>query len=70
MKAIEELRTMPSMVPPVSIAATCRSVGVPRATLYRRRQPKLPKAATTPRPKPPRALSEPERQQVLDVLHS
>lgn len=29
-----------------------------------------PKTATTPRPKPARALSEPERQQVLDVLHS
>ncbi|NMC21351.1 MAG: hypothetical protein GYA33_13145 [Thermogutta sp.] len=27
-------------------------------------------AVPAPRPKPPRALSEPERQEVLDVLHS
>jgi len=64
MKAIEELPL------PVSIATTCRSVGVPRATLHRRRRPKPPLPATTPRPKPPRTLSEPERQQVPDVLHS
>jgi len=70
MKALEELRTMPSMEPPVSIAATCRSVGVPRATLYRRRRPKQPEGATTPRPKPARALNEQERQEVVDVLHS
>ena len=39
------------------------------ATIYRRRRPperKPPKS----RPTPARALSEPERQQVLDVLHS
>jgi len=63
MKAIEELPL------PVSIAATCRSVGVPRATLYRRRRPKPSAPASTPRPKPPRALDDQERQQVLDVLH-
>ena len=51
-------------------AAACRSLGVPRATLYRHRQPKPPAPATTPRPKPPRALSDQERQEVLDVLHS
>ena len=36
MKAIEELP------PQVSTAAACRSLGVPRATLYRRRRPKPP----------------------------
>ena len=38
MKAIEELP------PQVSTAAVCRSLGVPRATLYRRRRPKPPAA--------------------------
>ena len=64
MKAIEELS------PQVSTAAACHSLGVPRATLYRHRQSKPPKPANTPRPKPPRALSDQERRKVLDVLHS
>jgi len=64
MKAIEELS------PQVGTAAACQSLGVPRATLYRHRRPKAIEPATTPRPTPPRALGEPERQQVLDVLHS
>ena len=42
MKAIEELS------PQVSTAAACRSLGVPRATLYRHRQSKPPKPATMP----------------------
>jgi len=63
MKAIEEL------APQVSTAAACRSLDVPRATLYRRRRPEPPATAATPRPKPPRALGDQERQQVLDVLH-
>ena len=63
MKAVEELS------PQVGTAAACRSLGVPRATLYRRRRPKLAVATATPRPKPPRALNDQERQQVLDVLH-
>ena len=63
MKAIEELS------PQIGTSAACRSLGVPRATLYRHRRPSLPVPAV-PRPKPPRALSEQERQQVLDVLDS
>jgi putative transposase len=63
MKAIEEL----SMV--VGTAAACRSLGVPRATLYRQRRPKPSQAAAMPRPTPPRALSSQERQTVLAVLH-
>ena len=63
MKAIEELS------PQVGTSTACRSLGVPRATLYRKRRPSLPVAAV-PRPKPPRALGEQERQQVLDVLDS
>ena len=64
MKAVEEL------APHVSTAAACRSLDVSRATLYRHRRPEPLVSVATPRPKPPRALSEPERRQVLDVLHS
>lgn len=64
MKAIEEL------APRVGTAAACRSLSVPRAALYRHRQAKQPESATKPRPKPQRALSDQERQEVLKVLHS
>ncbi len=64
MKAVEELS------PQVGTTAACHSLGVPRATLYRHRQSKPTEPATTRRPKPPRALSEQERQQVVDLLHS
>ena len=63
MNAIEEL------APHVGTSAACRSLGVPRATLYRRRRPSLP-VLVVPRSKPPRALDEQERQQVLNVLDS
>ena len=64
MKAVEELS------PQVSIVTACRCLGVSRATLYRHRRSKPPRSSRTFRRKPPRALSGPERQQVLDVLHS
>lgn len=64
MKAVEQLEGQ------VGTAAACRSLGVPRATLYRARRPKPSGPAATSRPKPPRALSGQERRQVLDVLHS
>jgi putative transposase len=64
MKAVEELSWQ------VGTAAACRSLSVPRATLYRRRRPKPAVAAVAPRPRSPRALNPEERQQVLDVLHS
>ncbi|MGA8718421.1 MAG: DDE-type integrase/transposase/recombinase [Solirubrobacteraceae bacterium] len=47
----------------------CRALGASPATIYRRRRPSEPKTPK-PRPTPARALSAPERQQVLDVLHS
>jgi len=63
MIAIEELS------PSVGTVAACAAIGVPRATVYRRR---LPKAAAAPQPRPasPRALSGEERKHVLNVLHS
>jgi hypothetical protein len=52
-----------------------RGMGVSRATLYRRRRPKPAAHAAAPpgtraRVKPPRALDDQERRQVLDPLHS
>jgi putative transposase len=63
MKAVEELS------PHVGTSAACHSLGVSRATHYRKRRPSLP-ASAVPRPKSPRSLDEQERQQVLDVLDS
>ena len=50
--------------------AACRALGVPRATLYRRRQAPAHSCVRRPRPTPKRALSPEERQQALDLLHS
>jgi putative transposase len=50
-------------------AALCQSVGLARATLYRRRQPARV-SVPTPRAPSSRALVPAERQAVLDVLHS
>ena len=52
----------------VGPARACRALGVPRATLYRQRRGAARMAA--PRPRPARALAAPERQTVLDLLHS
>jgi putative transposase len=54
------------LAPQVGVAPICDAIGVSRASLYRRRRPRqLP-----PRSTPARALSHPERQGVLQVLHS
>ena len=50
-------------------AALCQSVGLARATLYRRRQPARPLTPIV-RAASSRALIPAERQAVLDVLHS
>jgi len=63
MKAVGEL------APAVGTSVACAAIGVPRATVYRHRQSKAA-VPLKPRPAPPRALSEEERRQVLDVLHS
>ncbi len=56
--------------PEVPVTAACDALGVSRASLYRRRQPPEPKAPPAPRPPSSRRLSDPERQALLDVLHS
>ncbi|CAN97029.1 transposase [Sorangium cellulosum So ce56] len=55
--------------PHVPIAQACTALGVSRATLYRQTQPAKPPALPRSAPSP-RRLSAPERQAVLDVLHS
>ena len=50
-----------------NISAACAAMGVSRATLHRRMQIK---GSPLARPTPPLALTDKERQAVLDVLHS
>ena len=57
------------LTPLIGTRPACRALGASPATIYRRRRPSEPKTPK-PRPTPARALSAPERQQVLDVLHS
>jgi transposase InsO family protein len=60
------------LIPIVGTASACRAVGQPRSSWYRahRRSPAPPRP---PRPAPrpqPRALSQAEHAQVLEVLHT
>jgi putative transposase len=51
-------------------AAACAALGVSRATVQRlRMRLGLPPALIRPRPRPARALSAPQQQTVLDLLH-
>lgn len=54
-----------------NIRAACEALSVPAASFYRHRQPPSPPAESVEEvcPRPPLALSEPEVQTVLDVLH-
>lgn len=54
--------------PHVGTAALCRGLGLSRATVYRLRAPEID-VPCAPRPTPSHALSESERQVVLDLLH-
>ncbi len=58
-----------TVAPALEPTLACRALGLSRATWYRRRRPAVP-AVRQPRPRPPRALSDAERQQVRDVLCS
>ena len=51
-------------------SALCASVGVSRASWYRRQRPAAPPCARMARAASPRALQPGEREAVLDVLHS
>ena len=61
--------TVEELTPIIGTRPACRALGASPATIYRRRRPPEPRPPR-PRPTPERALSEPERQQVLEVLHS
>ena len=50
----------------VGLKAACKGLEVPRATIYRRRKPRVVHA----RPRPARALAEAERAMILEVLNS
>jgi transposase InsO family protein len=52
-------------------AAVCAALGVSRATVHRKRERlTAPPAVTCPRPRPVRALTVPQQQTVLDLLHA
>ena len=64
--AVAALAPAPGMT-----AAICASLGVSRATVQRKRaRLSAPPAIARPRPRPVRALNDPQRQQVLDVLRA
>jgi putative transposase len=63
-------QTVEELTPIVGTRPACRALGASVATIYRRRRPPEPRATKPSRPTPARALSGPERAQVLDVLHS
>ncbi len=61
--------TVEELTPVIGTRPACRALGASPPSIYRRRNP--PDARPRkPRPAPPRALSEQEREQVLEVLHS
>jgi putative transposase len=62
-QAVEEL------TPVVGTHPACRALGVAPATIYRRRNPPPPKPRKA-RPRPPRALTPAQHEQVLEELRS
>jgi len=61
--------TVEELAPVIGTRPACRALGASVATVYRRRRPPEPRRPR-PRPTPTRALSAPERERVLEVLHS
>jgi putative transposase len=62
-------RTVEELTPIIGTRPACRAVGASPATVYRRRRPPQPRPIR-PRPTPDRALSQGERDRVLEVLHA
>jgi putative transposase len=62
--------TVEELTPVIGTRPACRALGASPATIYRHRRPPEPKPLGRPRPTPARALTEPEREAVLEVLHS
>jgi putative transposase len=61
-------RTVEELTPIIATRPACRALGASPATIYRRRRPAEPRPRR-PRPTPERALTAPERERVLEVLH-
>jgi putative transposase len=61
MSAVQQL------APTRGVAPVCTGLGLSRASYYRKQKPKR---EAQPRAKPVRALSDPEQQQILELLHS
>jgi putative transposase len=61
--------TVDELTPIVGTRPACRALGAAPATIYRRRRPPEPKPSRS-RAAPARALSGPERDAVLELLHS
>jgi putative transposase len=64
------MESVQELAPVTGVSRACRALGVARSTLYRSIRPASEPEPLRPRPKPDRALSEPERQEVLAQLHS
>jgi len=62
-------QTVEELTPLIGTRPACRALGASPATVYRRRRPPEPRPHR-PRPAPERALTPPEREAVLGVLHS
>lgn len=58
------------LAPDVGTKTACKAFGISRAGLYRRRAISAAPRLVKKRSAPPRALSEPEKQDVLETLHS
>jgi putative transposase len=58
------------LAPDVGTKSACKAFGISRAGLYRRRVINAAPRLVKKRSAPPRALSEPEKQDVLETLHS
>ena len=64
MNMIEQHRCQAGALP------LCEALDIPRASFYRRQARNANPAPTVTRPRPELALSETERQKVLDTLHA
>ena len=64
------MRALEAVTAKGETSALCQSIGVSRASLYRRRRPTPPATPRRPRAPSPRALVPAERRAVRDTLHS
>jgi putative transposase len=60
------MQTVTELGPRWGVAPTCTALGVARASFYRQQRPR---PEPRPRPAPPRALTDGDRQAVLEALH-